>query len=258
MSFTNSYKPPVKEDFSRYYGPDPYDLNFVFPIDLSALQSDRVCLTPFIPSIHAQHYTDQMRQHPELQRWLPYDHSKLENVLEFFEVTVRRSPNWVLFAIIDKDRPDPAHPEFGGGSMAGIIGLIFTSEPNLSTEIGWVVVFPAFQRTYVTSNAVGTLLRFCLEVPTAPMPGLGLRRVQWTTNIRNLTSARTAEKMGFKREGTIRWTYTLAEGKEGDAPREGDPKPNSARRDSAMLSMCCDDWENGARESVERIINRVS
>jgi len=62
--------------------------------------------------------------------------------------------------MIDKTR--------GGGALAGVIGLFFMSPENLSVEIGWVLVFPTFQRTYATTNAIGLLLRYCLELPSAP------------------------------------------------------------------------------------------
>ncbi|THH11137.1 hypothetical protein EW146_g8144 [Bondarzewia mesenterica] len=256
MSFINSYKPPQVESLPGYYGPDPYDINFVFPINLSSLETERVKLTPLIPSIHVQTYADQVNQHPELQRWLPFGHKTVDEILSFVEMRVRRDPGWVMFAVIDKGRPDPAHPEFEGGSMAGVIGLISTSAANLSTEVGWVVTFPAFQRTHVTSHAVGLLLRYCLEPASAPVPGLGLRRVQWTANTRNIPSITAAQRTGFKLEGTLRWTWVLPEGKEGHVPRKNDPKSENPGRDSAMLSICCDDWENGGREHVKQLLDR--
>ena len=157
-------------------------------------------------------------------------------------------PNFVFFAIIDKGR---------GGALAGSLGLINTEPQNLSTEIGFVTIFPAFQRTYVTSNAVGILLRYCLEVPTAPRPGLGLRRVQWVAHALNHPSYNAATRMGFRYEGTIRWHWVLPEGKEGSGSslREGDPS-RGPPRDNKVLSFCADDWENEGREHIERAINR--
>ncbi|KAA1478509.1 hypothetical protein DENSPDRAFT_686696 [Dentipellis sp. KUC8613] len=247
MSFINSYRPPIRTiDPEPFYGPDPYDVNFMFPIDTSALESDRVLLTPFIPSIHAQQYIEETLKNPELERYLPFQPSTISQLLHFVEYGIRRDPGWVLFAITDKGRPDP---DFGGGSFAGVIGLLHTSATELCTEIGFVVTFTAFQRTYVTSNAVGLLLRYCLELPSPSFPaGLGLRRVVWMANAVNLKSVAAAERMGFKREGTLRWVRALPEGKEGYPPREGDSKPKCLGRHSAILSLCWDDWEAGARE----------
>ncbi|KAI9441485.1 acyl-CoA N-acyltransferase [Lactarius indigo] len=249
MPYVNSYKAPEAPVFpSSYYGPDPYDVNFAFPINEPSLETDRVKLTPLIPALHAQEYWDQSTQAPEIYRFLWIGPKTIDEYLAFLETHVRRNPNLIFFAIIDKGR---------GGKLAGTIGLINTEPAHLSTEIGFVTIFPAYQRTYVTSNAVGILLRYCLELPTAPRPGLGMRRVQWVTHTFNQPSYNAAVRMGFRYEGILRWHWILPEGKEssGSSPREGDPSKGPAR-DNKFLSFCSDDWENGGREHVERAINR--
>ncbi|KAF7345350.1 N-acetyltransferase domain-containing protein [Mycena venus] len=136
--------------------------------------------------------------------------------------------------------------------FAGVIGLCNTSPHNLVTEIGPVICFPEFQRTFVNTNAIGILLRYCLNLPEEG--GLGLRRVQWSTHPANTASVGAAERMGMTREGTMRWRWVLAKGKEGKevAPGRGE----GPGRDSVMLAACWDDWENGGRELVEKQINR--
>jgi RimJ/RimL family protein N-acetyltransferase len=231
-----------------YYGPDPYDINFSFPIHEATLESDRVKLTPFIPALHAREYWDQVTHAPEIYRFLLILPKTIEEFLFFLETRIRSDPNFVFFAIIDKGR---------GGTLAGVIGLINTEPVNLTTEIGFIPVFPAYQRTYVTSNAVGILLRYCLELPSAPRPGLGLRRVQWVEHSFNQPSYDAAVRMGFRYEGTLRWHCVLLEGQEGNGSslREGDPSKGPAR-DNKLVSFCVDDWENGGREHVEQTINR--
>lgn len=64
-----------------------------------------------------------------------------EDLLSFAEM-IRRDPGCVAFAIMDKG-PDGKGEE----KMAGTIALIFTSEANLKTELGWVVTFPEYQRS---------------------------------------------------------------------------------------------------------------
>ncbi|KAI0261287.1 acyl-CoA N-acyltransferase [Gloeopeniophorella convolvens] len=249
MAYINSYKSPEDPQLpSEYLGPDPYDINFSLPIDERYLETERVKLTPFIPAIHAKEYWDQLQQTPELHRFISFNFTSFDQLVRWFELGVRRDPGWVLFAVIDKA---------SGGKMAGIIGLIKTEPANLSTEIGYVVMFKAYHRTYVTSNAVGILLRYSLELPTAPHPGLGLRRVQWVTHSYNAASFNTATRMGFKPEGTLRWHWILPEGKEGNGsqPREGDPTGRPAR-DNKYLSFCADDWEKGGREHVDKVIDR--
>jgi RimJ/RimL family protein N-acetyltransferase len=162
---------------------------------------------------------------------------------------MRRLPWCVLFAIVDKAR---------GGALAGVIGLAETWPVHLSTQIAWVVVFPAFRDTYVEANAIGLLLRYCLEPPSAPRtPGLGFRRVQWMDRTENPTSCDTARRMGFKEEGVLRWTWVLHEGAEGNGipVREGDPEAPKAGQHNISFSLCADDWENGGMEHIQGLID---
>jgi RimJ/RimL family protein N-acetyltransferase len=253
MVYTNSFKAPDMPAFSPgYYGPDPYDINWIMPLHEATLESDRVKLTPFIPSLHAREYAEQSAAHPDLHRWFPIDLSSLDNILTQVEFLMRCRPMCILFAIIDKTRG-------GDGALAGVIGLVNTMPFNLSTEIAWAVVFPAFQHTYVASNAIGLLLRYCLERPGAPQkPGLGFRRVQWSAFTENQASCAVAKRMGFREEGVLRWTWVLRGGMEGNGipPRNGDPEGSRPGRDSVAFSMCADDWEDGGREHVQRLIDQ--
>lgn len=256
MAYTNSCKGLERPTLSPgYFGPDPYDINWALPLYEETLESERVKLTPFIPALHAQEYAAQVSARPDLHRWYPFGLSTLDEILTEVELRVRRDPSWILFTIIDKAR---------GGAMAGVIGLINASAANLSAEIAWVLVFPAFQRTYVTSNAVGILLQYTLELPS-PDPargarrGLGFRRVQWTADAANKPSHAVARRMGLKEEGVLRWTWTLQEGAEsrGLPLRAGDPLSARPGRHSVLFALCADDWEDGGREHVQGLIERV-
>ncbi|KAI9433153.1 acyl-CoA N-acyltransferase [Lactarius indigo] len=257
MAYINSYEKPESPTLlPGYFGPDPYDINWAFPLYEETLESERVKLTPFIPSLHAQEYARQVSARPELQRWFPFDLSSLDLLLTAVEVRVRRNPSWILFAIIDKAR---------GGAMAGVIGLINASPENLTAEIAWVLVFPAFQRTYVTTNAIGIMLHYALELPSpSPGPGrsirrgLGFRRVQWTAHSANKPSHAAATRMGLKEEGVLRWTWVLYGGAEGNGIpiRTGDPLSPRPGRHSVLFALCADDWENGGREHVQQLIDR--
>ncbi|KAI0270165.1 acyl-CoA N-acyltransferase [Russula aff. rugulosa BPL654] len=230
MSFTNSYKQDSP----------------------TTLESDRVKATPFIPSLYARAYADQVKAHPDIHRYYPLDLTSLDKILLKIETLVRRRPAYILFAIIDKAR---------GDAFAGVIGLFGASPTNLSVEIAWIVVFPEFRRTYVTSNAVGLVLNYCLELPSAPPErrGLGFRRVQWSAHPENQPSIALAKRLGFKEEGVQRWTWVVPQVVEsnGIPLRDGDPKSPSLGRHSAVLSLCADDWENGGRELVRHMIDRL-
>jgi RimJ/RimL family protein N-acetyltransferase len=260
MCFTNEYKlpAPTQVALTEDFGPDPYDINFCIPIDVSRLESERVKLVPFVPRLHANIYFNQIRQHPELEAYFSYTDKCLADTLSFCEA-VRRDNTKVAFAAIDKGKPDPEHPEWGG-SLAGTLRLNINTT-NLKAEFAWIITFPAFQRTYVTSNATGILLRYCLATPNEKHPGLGLRRVQWCANARNAPSIEAAKRMGFKMEGQLRWERLVAVGWKssgnGEPLRAGDPAPEKISRDSALLSFCADDWENGGRELVQSQIDRT-
>lgn len=247
---TSSSKKPTPATSTGNYGPDPYDINWCLPLHETTLESDRVKLTPFIPSLHAKEYAEQVTAHPELHRYFPIDLSNLDKILTTIEAFMRSFPICILFAVIDKAR---------GGALAGMIGLINASPTFFRIEIAWALVFPAFQRTYVTTNAVGLLLNYCLDPPNAPeRPGLGFVRVQWTGHTESELSCATAKRMGFKEEGVMRWTWVMLDGMEGNGRpiRDGDPEGPKAGRDSVLFSLCADDWKNGGREHVQRLISR--
>ena len=124
----------------------------------------------------------------------------------------------ILYAIIDKTRsPHPTSASLSHApsqvNFAGVLGYLNSCPIHLKTEIGFLIVLPPFQRTHVTTNAVGLLLLYALNLPSisdsVPFPGLGLRRVQWQTNELNAKSIRAAERMGLKMEGILRWDRVL-------------------------------------------------
>ena len=170
----------------------------------------------------------------------------------------------ILYAIIDKTRSpptsNPPNATPSSADFAGTIGYLHGSATNLSVEIGFIIVLPPFQRTHITTNAVGLLLRYALDLHTASPPGIGLRRVQWQTSEQNDASIRVAERMGFKREARLRWDRVFVSGQgkvgNGEEIREGDPRPGTLGRHTIMLAICWDDWENGWRENISRLMDR--
>lgn len=72
------------------------------------------------------------------------------------------NPAHYVFAVIDKTRPPSPEDE---GELAGTISYINTSKVNLSSEIGVVIILPEYQRTHVTTNAVGLLLQYAFAPP---------------------------------------------------------------------------------------------
>jgi len=247
--------------------PEPFEVNFCFPV--RELENERIKLTPYTPSIHTPPFFTLSSPHPELYTHLPWGpFPSVPDIDDYFAGRFHPNPAHVLFAIIDKTRNDELHVD-KDGAFAGIIGFLNTSVQNLSTEIGAIIIIPSFQRTHVTSNAVGLLLQYALDLPQDG--GLGLRRVQWQTNAGNDVSIGTAERMGFRKEGLLRWDRVLhggwEKGKAGNGritPQRGladqhkgvEGRGKDIGRDTVMLSLCWDDWEEGGREKVKGLMER--
>ncbi|KAI3614042.1 hypothetical protein WG66_010861 [Moniliophthora roreri] len=226
------------------------DTNFCFPIP-DVLESEGVKLVPFIPSQHAQTVYDGLVRASELTQFLPIGPYESPEALvqDFWSSRLGPNPNDTLFVIFDKVTENTA---------AGFIALINSSAPDLHTEIGYVVIFKDFHRTHVASNAVGLLMHYALDLPE--QGGLGLRRVQWMANALNAPSVGLAQKMGFAKEGILRWHRVLppskSVGHNGGGHRKGDPREGCGARDTAVLASYWDTWESGQREKVDEIMKR--
>ncbi|KAG2743686.1 acyl-CoA N-acyltransferase [Suillus brevipes Sb2] len=260
MAYVNDYQPPppAKPAYGLH-GPVPYDINVAFPLDFAQLETQRLKLVPFIPSIHAAKYHAAISDPAHFYRY--YSFSGLEDPESYLlsiDAFIRQNPNNILFAIIDRTTPDPDYLEWGG-KLAGTIGLLDYSPTNLSVEIGAMCVLPAFQRTHVATHAVGTLLKYCFTMPCASRSeyGLGLRRVHWHAHSCNEPSQRLAVRLGLKREGTLRWACVMPVGKDlGKTPRKNDLLAGSGR-DTIIMAMTWEDWEDGAREIVTTQMARM-
>ncbi|KAG9312449.1 acyl-CoA N-acyltransferase [Chiua virens] len=244
----------------------PYDFNFDFPV--RELENDRVRLSPFIPSQHAELFFQGSLSHSTLYQHLPFGPftSATDFVQQLIYDRIQLDRGMILYAIIDKTKSSrtpgstDANIALSSADFAGIVGYLNGSPVHLKIEIGFVIVLPSFQRTHVTTNAVGLLLRYALDLPTATPPGLGLRRVQWQASERNDASIRVAERMGFTKEGLLRWERMFPgdQGKAGNGEdiREGDPRAGTIGRHTVMLAMCWDDWGNGWRDQVAQLMDR--
>lgn len=227
-----------------------FDPNFCFPT--GDLENDWVKLTPFNPAVHGDWFWEHTKDHPELYKYFPFGpyESKEEVIASFFIGRIQQNQGQIAYAVYDKVFESTPTP-------AGLIGLLETRPEHLSTEIGFVITFPRYQRTHLTSNMVGLLLQYCLELPENG--GLGMRRVQWQAHVQNAASVRVSERMGFRYEGVKRWDRVIpaSVGKPNTAerfPREGDSRKEDWGRHTALLALCWDDWEDGAREKVQGLM----
>ncbi|KZT35912.1 acyl-CoA N-acyltransferase [Sistotremastrum suecicum HHB10207 ss-3] len=221
-----------------------YDLNFCYPV--GELENDRVKLTPFVPAIHLKDWFQLSKDHGDLYRFMPFGPFDSEDAVgAWIEQRIHKDPGNVLFIILDK----------ASKKIAGALGVLSTMRERMSTEIGFVMILPEFRRTHVTTNAVGLLFHWLLD--DEKDGGLGLNRVQWQAHASNAPSVRAAERLGFRNEGTEKWQRGLVKGKEG---REGVKERatfNGVGRDSVVLAICWDEWNDGGRQKVDGMMAYV-
>jgi len=268
MPIINTFNSPsIPEDIDAIVQDalkEPYDVNSCVPVP-TILENERLAIVPFIPSIHAEPFFDVFKKESApLMKYLPVPFGgTVKEFIVTIETRFRRSQASVLFAIIDKTRPPlDAYPDIRpAGQIAGLLGFINASASNLSFEIGPVVILQDFQGTFVSSNAIGLVLKYALDPPS--QGGLAYRRVVWCADPRNEKSVVAAEKAGFKKEGILKWNWVLPEGKEGKevntgrlAFEAGIGRGLHHGRDSVVLSVCWDDWTGGVREIIEERMKR--
>jgi RimJ/RimL family protein N-acetyltransferase len=227
--------------------PDTWGRNFVFPLDYDRLKSDRIALTPFIPRIHAPLFIKTMQAAPDCLPYFIDDLSTMPAFLAWLKYYFTHDEG-VLFAIMDLE----------SGQFAGILAITKASPWYLTCEFGPCIISPAFRGTHAFTHGIGLIFNYCLELP--PL-GLGLRRVQWTTDsVHNDKSVDAALRMGAKKEGVMRWAYHITSKTvidKGHPPRENDPNRGGST-DSTLLAICCDDWEQGGRERVRAEMTRTA
>jgi RimJ/RimL family protein N-acetyltransferase len=110
----------------------------------------------------------------------------------------------------------------------------------------------------VTTHACGLMLHYLLDPSGAPHECLGLRRAQWFANEANARSRTAAERLGFQFEGVLRFHRIVPEGKISAKGRNGE-SPDDGRggaRHSVLLGLCWDDWRNGGREKIVKLMER--
>ena len=123
--------------------------------------------------------------------------------------------------------------------------------PNLRCP-SQINILPWAQRTFITTAANSLLLHYLLDPP------ISLRRVQWLANAQNERSVKAAQRLGFKLEGIMRWHRVLPVGKDGAYPAGIEDKGDGRGpgRDTAMLSICWDDWRDGVRDKLKALQER--
>lgn len=192
---------------------------------------------------------------PELFKYVEFPPITCEDDFTKVWTGINESPADCLWAIFDTSAGKATNAP---ANLAALISLQNTNPVNASTEVG-VLIFPAFQRTHVATNAVGLLLQWTLDAPARG--GLGLRRVEWKTHAANEASRRAAQRMGFELEGVLRWERALTAGRVGLDVKALEARNGTAGerpgRHTALYSIVWDEWEGKRAGVLERMGRRV-
>ncbi|QKX56788.1 uncharacterized protein TRUGW13939_03895 [Talaromyces rugulosus] len=219
-----------------------------FHYEQRRLENDLVALEIFDPSVHAAQFVEAI-PHISTYLILPVMKSEADFMNELYNKYIQPMPDTCLYAIINKSATQPETQKY-----AGVISLNATNPTNAVTEIG-VMIFPASQRTHVATNAIGLLLQYTLDPPSAG--GLGLRRVEWKCHAGNEASRKIALRMGFELEGIARWDRVFPGGAV-VLPVDALEKRNGTTgevpgRHTAIYSIVWDEWDEKRPQVVAQM-----
>lgn len=249
--------------------------NFCLPINLQRLQNDRLKLVP-LDSCSDTDLEEFVVGNSELWRYLPSGpFPDVASYRIWHNENIRKHSDRILFAIylkegiVNKRIPgtsDVEQIQVADGTFAGTTGLTDAVPSNSIVEIGHVIILPKFHRTFVNTVSTSLLLKHLLD--SISDGDLQMRRVQWQANGSNQPSIAAAQRLGFELEGIMRYARTINDNKEcvSKLPNErsdGLPVVDAAGkkigvgRHSAMLALCWDDWLEGKRDHVLKLLERV-
>ncbi len=100
-------------------------------------------------------------------------------------------------------------------------------------EIGWTWIVPAYQRSFVNTEAKFLMLSHAFEV-------WGCNRVEFKTDFKNMQSRNALQRIGAKEEGVMRRHMVRA---------------NGVIRDSVYYSIIAEEWPD-AKERLQRMMER--
>lgn len=237
---------------AELYGPHPYNVNFCLPYLPKALRGANTTLIPFIPRLHAEKLFLHTQQNPEDFRYMRFPIPKtLEDMLTWFELTFRRNPANMAYTVLYADG-------IGHWVVGGLIAMIASDAKTLTAEIAMGLTFLNSRGKSKALETVSLLMRYCLNVPTDKVAGLGLRKVGWTAHSSNHLAQVIPLALGFRLESLKRWNRVALEGKVGNGklPRKGDPLGLHGV-DDLYLVMCWDDWEADGRRAAEAFLGKM-
>lgn len=134
-----------------------------------------------------------------------------------------RDGSQVPFALVER----------ASGRAVGSTRYLDVRRAHRGLEIGWTWIAPAWQRTALNTEAKRMLLAHAFE-------DLGALRVQLKTDHRNDRSQRAIERLGARREGTLRAHMV---------------RPDGSVRDTVMYAIVAAEWPE-VRARLDELLAR--
>jgi RimJ/RimL family protein N-acetyltransferase len=136
-------------------------------------------------------------QAPDIWSYMPMKIETLEEMVHLVQgaLLAKEKGTEFPFVIIDQETDQ----------IVGSTRFLDISPSHRHLEIGWTWLAPVVWRTKINTEAKYLLLRYCFEV-------LSTIRVQLKTDGRNLRSQSAIERIGAKREGTLRRQRVMYDG----------------------------------------------
>jgi len=190
-------------------------------VEVGVLEGERVRLVPL-----QREHTDSLYRavdSDEIWTYLPSRMDKFEDMVTHVEEAV---DNWeqgyeVPFVVVDKTTNE----------IVGMTRLEEVFLENRSVEVGWTWYSTKVWRTRVNTEAKFLLLSHCFDV-------LGLIRVQFRVDSRNVRSREAVLRLGAKQEGIFRKNYILYDG---------------YIRDTVFFSILDSEW-SGVKNSLHDLL----
>lgn len=173
------------------------------------LTGTHVCLEPMTPG-HAVHLWEIAT--PDLFRYYPSRVASLDDMQAYVESALRQMEQGEALPFVTVER--------ASGRIVGSTRFAAISFEHRRVEIGWTWITPAWQRTFVNTEAKYLMLQHAFGV-------WGCARVEFKADVRNERSAAALQRIGAVREGVLRSHMSM---------------PDGARRDTVYFSVLENEW----------------
>ncbi|WP_231555165.1 GNAT family N-acetyltransferase [Cellulophaga sp. Hel_I_12] len=188
------------------------------------LENSIVRLTP-VKATDFDHLVHFATNEPELWTYSLIQASSAEKMKIYIDkaLEARKNKNSYAFLVFDKRK----------NQYAGSTRFYDIQVDNASLQLGYTWYGKEFQGTGINKNCKLLLLEFAFDV-------LKMQRVEFRADHKNQRSINAMKSMGCVVEGVLRSnTYT----------------PNGERRDSIVLSILKDEWNNSVKQKLQVYAN---